>query len=339
MTQDNTYQRPSLFIGGKEILSDISGSVSFNGNNQLNTLSVVISNPELQNMAIHNKVIELFLNNGSDDGLPIFRGYVNNFVPKDKNISIQASDIRIKYTGKKGLKLSLTDDNNYDGYSLGQFLQSFTDEFVTDSNITSKFIKDTSPSVFMTDERGNVDVYGVLKKKIKEAIDTTDVLKPLTHFIDVHNDVEQSGIIFKKDKQLTSAPVMVFSFADGLSSYRYNRRLPANTATFNGRSVSYTNKPYGTSSIEVEQQNSPAETANLALQNILISQQESDEITINVTKGYDLSIGEIVALDIDEEDISGNHRVQAKTVSFGKTSTCILKLNKKPVILSEFISS
>ena len=30
---------------------------------------------------------------------------------------------------------------------------------------------------------------------------------------------------------------------------------------------------------------------------------------------------------------------KAKTVSFGKTSTCILKLNKKPVVLSEFISS
>ena len=101
MTQDNTYQRPSLFIGNKEILADFSGSFSVNGNNQLNTLSVKIQNPELQNLAIHNKVVELFLNNGTHDSLPIFRGYVNNFVPDDRGISIQASDIRIKYTGKK----------------------------------------------------------------------------------------------------------------------------------------------------------------------------------------------------------------------------------------------
>tara|TARA_Y100000592_G_scaffold66678_1_gene103595 strand:- start:218 stop:1240 length:1023 start_codon:yes stop_codon:yes gene_type:complete len=340
MTQDNTYQRPSLFIGNKEILADFSGSFSVNGNNQLNTLSVKIQNPELQNLAIHNKVVELFLNNGTHDSLPIFRGYVNNFVPDDRGISIQASDIRIKYTGKKGLRLTLTDTNNYDGYSLGQFLIAFTDDFVSDVNITSKFITDTSPKVYMTGERGiDEDVYTFLRKKVEEAVDDDDFLVPLTHFIDVYDDVEQSSVVIKKEKSLTDSPVMVFSYADGLSSYKYNRRLPANTATFEGRQVSYTNKPEGTSSISVPKQDSPAETRNLGLRNILISQQARDEITVNVTKGYDLNLGEIVSLDVEDEDIAGNHRVQGKTISFGKTTSCTLRLNKKPVVLSEFISS
>jgi hypothetical protein len=30
MTRDNTYQKPSLFIGDNEILSDITGSINYN---------------------------------------------------------------------------------------------------------------------------------------------------------------------------------------------------------------------------------------------------------------------------------------------------------------------
>ena len=64
----------------------------------------------------------------------------------------------------------------------------------------------------------------------------------------------------------------------------------------------------------------------------------NSEITVQVTKGYDLEIGQIVALDIDEEDISGNHRVQSKVITFGKTSSCTLGLNKKPILLKKYLS-
>jgi hypothetical protein len=339
MTRDNTYQKPSLFIGDNEILSDITGSINYNSNSQLHTLNVKITSPELQNLALHNKPVELFLNNGSNDGVPMFRGFINNFVPSDKSINITANDIRIKYAGRKGLRTTLTDKSNYDGFTLGQFLTSFTDDFVSDSSITKDFIRDTDPLVFMTNERvEDKDVYSLALQKIRKAVDTDDFLKPLTHFFDVYNDESVSGIIIKKDKPLTSTPVTTFSYFDGLQSYSFNRRLPANTATFQGREFSYTNKPFGTSSIPIKKQDSPADTRNLALQNILIAQQATDEISINISKGFDIDIGEIVALDVDEEDISGNHRVQGKTITFGNNTACTLKLNKKPPVLTDYLN-
>ena len=340
MTQDNTYQRPSLIVNGKEILSDISGSVKFTGNNQLNSLTVKIANPELQNMGIYNKIIELYLNNGSDDSVPIFRGYINNFTPSDNSITLNATDMRAKLTGNKGLKLTLTDKNNYDGYTLGQFIFSYLKEFIDDSSIGTDMLVDTSPAVSMTGERGNdIDVYRLIVKKIKEAVDVdTDFLNPLEHFIDVYEGGNNSSIVIKKDKLLSSVPSIIFSYSDGLKSYSYKRRLPANTVIYEGRKFGYTNLPQGISSMRIDKQDSPAETRNLALQNILIAQQQTDEISINITKGFDINIGQIVALDIDEEDIAGNHRVQAKTITFGKKSSCSLKLNKKPPILKDYLS-
>ena len=340
MTQENTYQRPSLIINEKEILNDISGTVTFSGNNQLNTLNVRIPNPELQNMAIHNKIIELFLNNGSDDSVPIFRGYVNDLTPNDKGITILATDIRAKLTGNKGLRLTLTDTNNYDGYTLGQFIKSYIDEFVDDLAVGTRLLRDTSPPVFMTGERGtDIDVYSLITKKVEESIDIdTDVNNPLQHFVDVVQGNGNSHIVLKKDKLISSIPVMTFSYSDGLKSYNYKRRIPANTVTYEGRKFSYTNIPQGLSSLEIPIQDSPAETRDLALRNILLAQQQTDEITVQVTKGYDLEIGQIVALDIDEEDISGNHRVQSKVITFGKTSSCTLGLNKKPILLKNYLS-
>ena len=340
MTQDNTYQRPKLIINGKEILSDITGSVRFNGNNQLNSLSVKISNPEIQNMALYNKSVELYLNDGSDDSVPIFRGFINDFTPSDTSITLNATDIRAKLTGKKGLRVTLTDRNNYDGYTLGQFIASYLEEFVNDEEIGTTMLSDTSPVVYMTGERGeDIDVYSLIDKKIKVAIDTeTDIYNPLMHFIDVEEGGNNSSIVIKKDKLISSVPQITYSYSDGLKNYNYKRRLPSNTSTYEGRKFSYTNTSQGISSIQINKQNSPAETRNLALQNILISQQQTDEISINVTKGFGVSIGQIISLDINEEDIAGNHRVQAKTITFGKSSSCSLKLNKKPIMLKDFLS-
>jgi len=340
MTQGNTYQRPSLVINGKEILSDISGTVTFSGNNKLNTLNVKIPNPELQNMGIYNKIIELYLNNGEDDSVPIFRGFINDFTPSDKSITLAATDMRAKLTGNKGLHLTLTDVNNYDGYTLGQFIKGYIDEFIDDVTIGTELLTDTSPPVFMTGERGeDIDVYSLITKKIKEAIDVdTDEYNPLTYFIDIIEGGINSSIVLKKDRLISSIPVMTFSYSDGLKSYTYKRRLPANTVTYEGRKFSYTNNPQGISSLQMKRQNSPAETKELALRNILIAQQQTDEISIQVSKGFDLNIGQIVALDVEEEDISGNHRVQSKTITFGKNSSCTLGLNKKPPLLKDYLS-
>jgi len=340
MAEGNTYQQVRLVIGNKEIKDGISGSVRIPGNSQLNTLNIKINNPEIQNMALYGKNIELYINDGSYDSVPTFRGFISDINPSDKGVSINASDMRSKLTGNKGLRLTLTDKNNYDGHTLGQFLFSYLNEFIDDEDIGTEYLNDTSPPVYMTGERGvDMDVYSLIKKKVKESIDTTqNILFPLEHFVDVYDGNSRSSIVFKKNKLITSVPSMTFSYSDGLKRYAYKRRIPANTVTYEGRKFSYGNSPKGITSTKLPKQDSPAETRNLALQNILIAQQETDEISIEVTKGWDIGLGDIVNLDIDDEDITGNHRVQGKTIAFGDKSTCTLKLNKLPPTLQEYIS-
>lgn len=339
MAEGNTYQQPRLIINDNDINARITGTIRYPGNNQLNRLSVKINTTEMQHMALQNKKVELYLNNGSYDSVPIFRGFINDYTPTDKDITIVATDVRSKLTGNKGLRLTLTDKNNYDGYTLGQFVFSYLDEFVNDDNIGTSMLSDTSPPIFMTGERGeDVNVYSLMVNKVKEVIDTdTDFLSPLKHFIDVEEGDNHSSIVIKKEKLLSSVPTMTLSFFDGLKNIKYKRRLPANTVTYEGRKFSFTNTPKGISSIKIPKQDSPAETRNIALRNILIQQQAVDEITVSVTKGYDTRLGEIINLDLDNDDIAGAHRVVSKTIKFGNTLSCDLNLNKLPPVLSDFI--
>ena len=61
MAQANTYQQPRIYIDNEEVLSDIKGSVTFTGNNQVNKLRVKITSPDMQMDALLHKKIQFFL--------------------------------------------------------------------------------------------------------------------------------------------------------------------------------------------------------------------------------------------------------------------------------------
>ena len=42
-------------------------------------------------MALQNKKVELYLNNGSYDSVPVFRGFINDYTPTDKDITIKTT--------------------------------------------------------------------------------------------------------------------------------------------------------------------------------------------------------------------------------------------------------
>ena len=341
MTQENSYLHPRVFIDHEELLHEVKGSINFNGSNKLNSLNITIGNIDIQYSALFNKLITLYLNNGSDDSVPIFRGYINSVKPSTTSINVTALDVRTVLNSKSGALINLTDRDNYDGNTLAQFIY----QYVTDNINTNKtvigldMLRDTNPPVFVTNQRLDSDVYSVITNTIKDAINEDDFLNPLTHFIDVYEGANHSNITLVKEKLISSTPSYSFSYDDGLKSCSYNRRIPANTAFYKGGSFKYTNQPTGVVGVKVKDAGDTALNRNNAIRDILINQQEKDEITINVTKGYDIGLGSIIYLDVDEDDINGNHRVQGKTISFGDTISCSLKLNKKPIKMSDYISS
>lgn len=338
MTQENSFHRPKLIINDKEIPHEISGNISFQSNGNVNNMTVTVESVDLQLDSLFNKKIKLFMNDGSSDSVPIFSGYIKQVTPTEKNIVLKALDVRSVLVDST---ITLTDSNNYDGYTAAQFLFSYINDFINvdETIIGLDMLKDTSPPVFMTGLRGkNLKVYNVVKKLVSKSVDDDDLSTPLTHFLDVYEDGINSNITIIKDKLLTNPPSLNYSFSDGLQNYSGKKRNPANTVNYEGSYFAYGNRPTGIKNITVTSQKDSKTTRQLGVQQILLEQQQKEEISIVVTKGKDIALGSVVFLDVDDEDVSGPHRVQGKTIMFGKSSECTLLLNKKAPRLDKFLN-
>tara|TARA_R100001443_G_scaffold77411_2_gene84623 strand:- start:488 stop:1534 length:1047 start_codon:yes stop_codon:yes gene_type:complete len=343
MRQENSSFRHRLFIDDEEVLSSSDGTISFTGNGQLNTLNVRINNVDLQYYTLFNKKIELFLNeSGTDDSVPLFRGFVKRFTPSEKDVSLYALDVRSVLTGNDGIKINSTDLKNYDGKTVGQFIYEIvTDEVnYNETVIGLDMLTDTDIGGKMTGIRGkNLDVYKVIEEKINTILDKSDYSKPLSYFVDVKEGNEYSNIVITKEKPLTNNPSYTFSYGNGLQRVSHKKVLPLNTVYYNdGRVLKYTNRPSGQTTTSINDIEDVAEARKMALEQILLAQQENSEIRIDVSKCYDIGLGNLLFLDVPDDNVHGIHRVQAKKIKFGKKGiSCQLRLNKKPVKLSQYI--
>ena len=52
---ENTYYKPRLVIGDKDITKGMSGSITFSGNSQANLCTCKITDPDFQNHRLYNK--------------------------------------------------------------------------------------------------------------------------------------------------------------------------------------------------------------------------------------------------------------------------------------------
>ena len=339
---ENTYYKPRLVIGDKEVLKGMSGSVTFPGASQANSLKCTITDPDFQNSRLFDEEVKFYLNYGSDDGVPLFRGFIKTVTPNDEKTVIGAIDGRAFINSQNSKMVELTDDDNYDGFGLAAFLYDFIYNKI---NINKTYIgldvlKDTNPLISMSGVRNTpTPVYGIVTKELKEAIDNSDIEKPLTYFIDMIDDGNKSNITFVKEKQLTDKASLFLSFAEGIKKYQYSRRAPANFGIGGGSSFTYGNTPQGTVGMSVTGKFKDKNEARVDLiKKVLLQYRETDEIKLDCTKGHYIALGSIVGLKLDKEDIDGNHRVTSKSIKFSDAGVNLsLQLNKKPLLLSEYI--
>lgn len=341
MAQENTLLQHRLFINKKEILTQSSGSLSIKGDSRINRLSITLEDIDIQHDSLYNKPVELYLEEANEDNLPIFRGFVKRYTPTEKKVNIEALDVRTFLTGNDGIKITSTDEKNYDGKTVGQFLHELVvDKINYDKTLVDvTLLNDMDKPLSMTGFRGSgLDAYQTLSQKVRSNFDDDDLENILGYSVDIKEGPEYSGIVFIKDKRITDTPSYTYSYNDGLVSLKHKEVKPPNTAYYNdGRQFKYTNRSSGQSVVQMQQLEDVAETRNLALRQILYEQNQNKEIDIIVSKGYDVGVGSIVFLDVDEDNVYGAHRVTAKEITFGKGVKCILKLNKKPIKLSEYI--
>ena len=81
---NQSYCSPKLTINGVSYNTLRNLDLNFPGNNQINKLSFTLATSEIREQALYGKPLELFLNYGSEDGLPIFRGIIKEITPSSE---------------------------------------------------------------------------------------------------------------------------------------------------------------------------------------------------------------------------------------------------------------
>jgi len=334
---------PKLFIGNKEIISFTKVNYTDNGKNQVSNLDVTLTDPELRRASLHNKEITFFLNYGSTDTVPFFRGRIRQVSPTDTALNLSAFDVRTYLTSKESLVLSFTDNDNYDGFTLSQFLRDYITEFINinETIIGLDLLNETNPVVSLSGFREeNTNVLEVIKKKLpNNSNDLSDIKRNLLTVID---DGVKSNVCFVTEQSIDDVGV-AFTYSDGIEKLSVKKRKSPNLLS---TKVGDTNVLYKHNNLQtgvvagaIEGDfESPDEARKSALIQSTLAEKDF-EITLTASKGHYLNIGNVIQLVTpDFPEITGKHRIVSKNISCTNTgTTCQLQLAKERPQLSEYL--
>tara|TARA_Y100000593_G_scaffold27105_2_gene54001 strand:+ start:2722 stop:4623 length:1902 start_codon:yes stop_codon:yes gene_type:complete len=213
------------------------------------------------------------------------------------------------------------------------------------SLLGTELLNDTNPAVSLTGYRNNkISPYQVILDKLNEAVDTTDIEKPKEWFVQVREDDKRSNIVFVKRKSKDSATSSVLSYRDGISSLKYQQRLPANTGLAAGKEggrqvFAYGNRPKGIVSKDIKiTKQYPAEAHKEAIVEIFKELEEVNDVSISANKLPYIELESIIDLNVEDDEVTGKAVVVGKSIRWSRSSMSIdFKLDRRPVRLSDFI--
>ena len=345
-----SLHKPILLIDGKRVNSFKSGSLSQSGN-KAESLSATFSDPDLEDMALTNKKVEVYLR--EEDGAPIFRGYIRQFNPSDANISISAQDARAFMSGDL-IPIVMDDKDNYDGHTVVQFLKEYieTQVNINETRLSVDTLREMDRPIYMTDKRGSKnpfkEVENEVKKKLDDesSVDRADINAIFKYFFEIIHLGDVSGLTIRKTRSLESSPDFVFSYRDGITSLSYRERSPPSyaLATTKGEKQEQAIFRYGNAPLGIRGMNktsvkgsSRGELRENLISHVILAQLFTKEITLGVSKAFNIGLGNIIRIEVPDSNIAGQYRVTGKSLNVGDSLRCTLKCNNEPVVLSDYI--
>jgi len=336
----NTYCSPSLVLDNKEIEDGFTASIDMRGNSTITTCKITVNGNDLKDYKLFNKEVKVYMNLGSIDSVPIFRGYIKTVSPSVGKVGLSCLDARTFIHGGDSLKVTLSDSSNYDGYTLTQFLTKWIKDKVNigKTYIGTDMIRETDPPLSMFAMRSeNADVYDIVKKGVVQARREEDII-PQSYEIVMVDDGNKSNICFLKEKSLKAPPSLRLGYDDGLVNVSYKKEPLPNYAIVGEARYEIGNKPNGPIALKSkylpnlsDYSESPANVAQSVLSELERQRvYNAKKINIETSKGHYVAIGDTVFLDVDDPDIRGVHKVTSKKLAIGSSKMNVnLTLNKR----------
>ena len=340
----DTYSNPILLIGGKEITTFKSVQYSETGKSSPSSLNINISDPDMRDASLSGKEVVFFLNYGSTDTVPFFRGIVRQVNPSENDLKIIAYDVRTLLTGNESLSFDLTDKDNYDGYTLSQFIQEFIIENVNiDKTIIGlDLVNETDPVVSLSGVRGSrFSALKLIKQKLPK--NDNDINNIVDNRLAVVDDGIKSNITFVKEQQLTDSGV-TFTYSDGINKITHKKRPAPNLISAisedNSTNVIYkhNNLKSGVRAQQLKEKFSYPDEA-IQASYVLATYAEIDtELKLDTTKGHYLGLGNVVNVHVtNRPEQSGKFRILSKQVTCSNSGvTCQLQVGKERPEVNEF---
>ena len=343
------YCDAKCYIDGKEIPYLSKASVVFSGNNKLNSLNATFNTPDLETHSLYNKKVEFYLNESTVESVPYFTGYIKDINPSPSDVKIKALDPRTFLSGKEAKTISISDEKNYDGYTLVQFLY----DVVSDKRIPMgvEHLRETSIPILMKGERGDVAPYDLIQKKIKKLLNDKTLEKPKNFNIDVSESEHGPQIKIREKLSIDEVPSLRLSYVDGIRDLSYNKRaVPSyGVAKVKGKGNSKKttksgefqdgNMPLGYRGIKVSGDFKDTDTAKYyAMLEVYSGKDKGLDISVDSNKGFKTPLGSIVYLDVDDLKIRGNHLLVSKRCNWSDGTVKLkLSLGRPAPVVSDYI--
>ena len=301
-----------------------------------------------------NKEVTFFMN--EFDSTPMFRGWIKRTNPDFNSIEIHAEDA-LGYMlkgGEQGVaKVVLTDTDNIDGLSAGAAIIKLITKAKLDTKLKTDMIGNTSPVVGSTDSpiRGNIKVLDIIKRFLAKAVNTTGTL-PRANIARIVDDGDNSQFIIELESDTTSSTVHiahVFTEKDNITDISIiDRKIPTvitvkgkngvlGTFTHDSAITALDRNYFEVSNDSVK---SPAEAKEFAFKVFNTNLSLQYEYGMKSTEGLYLEENDIIRIETDDPEFSGNYRILGKDIGFKPDSFSLsLSINKRPPVLSEYIAS
>ena len=337
----------NITIEDEDILGLQTVTFSDSLTNSAANIQVSCTNKNFPTYSLYNKKVKFYLNYGGKDSVPFFIGYIRDYSSSDDGkFNFRAGDARTFLSGEWSESISLTDAYNFDGHTLAQFLHSYIADNTNKNKtyIGLDMLQDTDKPILLEKLRGvfsPLDIITTHLEKIKN-LDKTDDQNIYGYFLEMIPGREVSHITLMKEKSIDLNPTMTFKDNDGINQIRVKQKPTPNVGLgilddkvikFKyGSDIDEISKTYDVTGLKT-----PAEVNEYLIYQITKEQKLGKEITLEAFKGHYLPLGTIIALNSNDDNTNGNHRIVSKNITISNNS-CSLSfgLDNKPTELSLF---